>query len=60
MSAINVLPATHLTKATDHIADMIALNERLTTKGFTYETDHALYFDTSKDAEYGKLSAKII
>ena len=58
MSAVNVLPATHLTKATDHIAEMIALNEKLTANGFTYETDQALYFDTSKDAEYGKLSGQ--
>lgn len=56
MEAVGVLPPVIEPKATDHIAQMIALSERLVEKGFAYETDQALYFDTSKDSEYGKLS----
>jgi len=58
MRAVNVLPPTIEAKATDHIKEMIALNEQLLAKGFAYETDQALYFDTSKDAHYGELSGQ--
>lgn len=56
MKAINVLPPIHETKATEHISGMIALVEKLLEKGYAYETPHAIYFDVSKDPEYGKLS----
>jgi cysteinyl-tRNA synthetase len=42
-------------KATDHIAEQIALVERLEEKGFTYRTSDGVYFDTAKFADYGKL-----
>lgn len=58
MNAVNVLPATHETKATDHIKEMIALVETLLQKGFAYETSQAIYFDTAKDTQYGKLSGQ--
>jgi cysteinyl-tRNA synthetase len=59
MQAINVLPPNVAeAKATDHIAQMIALNEKLVVKGFAYETDQALYFDVSKDPHYGELSGQ--
>jgi cysteinyl-tRNA synthetase len=58
MDAVGVLRATHETKATDHIKEMIALVETLTQKGFAYETSQAIYFDTSKDEHYGKLSGQ--
>ncbi len=60
MKAIHVLPPTHETKATDHIKEMIALVEALLKKGFAYETTEAIYFDTSKDTHYGKLSGQNI
>lgn len=41
--------------ASDYISDQIELIRILSEKGFTYETDHGLYFDTSKFPEYGKL-----
>ncbi len=58
MEAVNVLPPTRETKATDHIKEMIELNQKLVEKGFAYETDQALYFDTSKDEKYGELSGQ--
>lgn len=56
MRAVNVLFPTIEPKATDHIPQMIALNEKLVEKGFAYETAQAVYFDVSKDAHYGELS----
>ncbi|MFZ4500211.1 MAG: cysteine--tRNA ligase [Minisyncoccia bacterium] len=58
MESVNVLPPTHETKATDHIKEMVELVEVLMAKGFAYETAEAIYFDVSKDAEYGKLSGQ--
>ena len=46
----------HMVRATDHIGDMVQLIERLTAKGFTYESDGSIYFRISKFPNYGKLS----
>lgn len=44
-------------RATDHIAEQIAQVQQLEAKGFTYQIDgDGIYFDTSKDAEYGQLA----
>jgi cysteinyl-tRNA synthetase len=45
-----------LPRATEHVAEMIALNQALEAKGYTYTTPEGLYFDTSRDPEYGKLA----
>lgn len=58
MDSVNVLRPTHTTKATDHIKEMISLIEKLIEKGFAYETDQAIYFNVSKDLDYGKLSGQ--
>lgn len=55
--ALNIIPANIYTKATDYIKEMIILIQRLVAKGFAYKTsDGSVYFDISKDKEYGKLS----
>ena len=41
--------------ATGHIAEQIELIKVLEQKGYTYKTDYGIYFDTSKDSDYGKL-----
>ncbi len=42
-------------KATDHIADMVALIERLEEKGFAYRADDSIYFRIGKFPKYGAL-----
>ena len=54
--ALHFTPPSVLAKATDHIQEQIALIKRLEEKGFTYVIDDGVYFDTSKLADYGKLS----
>lgn len=49
---LNCLEPTVLCKATDHIADQIALAQKLEKKGFTYQIEDGLYFDTSKFPRY--------
>ena len=43
-------------KATDHIAEQIAMIRTLDAKGFAYRTSDGLYFDTAKDPHYGELA----
>jgi|688.fasta_scaffold09344_5 cysteinyl-tRNA synthetase len=41
--------------ASDHIQEQIELIQNLEEKGYTYLTDYGVYFDISKDTDYGKL-----
>lgn len=52
---LNILLPHQLPKASEHIAEQIELIKILEEKGFTYETSDGIYFDTSKDPNYGKL-----
>jgi cysteinyl-tRNA synthetase len=45
-------------KATDHVAEMIALIERLVAGGYAYVVDGDVYFEVRRFPEYGKLSGK--
>ncbi len=60
MREVNVLAPTIISKATEHVPQMIALVEKLIAKGFAYETAHAVYFDTATDPHYGELSGQKI
>ncbi|HUT02129.1 MAG TPA: cysteine--tRNA ligase [Phycisphaerae bacterium] len=57
LKRLNILEPDVWCKATDHIAQQIAMVERLQEKGYTYviESD-GVYFDTSKLPDYGKLA----
>lgn len=57
-SDLNLIPPTVMPKATDHIAEQIALIKELEGKGFTYKISDGIYFDTSKFSGYGKLSGQ--
>lgn len=54
--ALNILPPTHYTKATEYIPEQIELINCLDKKGYTYVTSDGVYFDTSKLKDYGKLA----
>jgi cysteinyl-tRNA synthetase len=45
-----------LSKATEHIDDMVHAIEELDKKGHTYSTDGSVYFKISSFPQYGKLS----
>lgn len=55
MEALNVNPPNIVCKATEHIKEQIELIEKLFKNGYAYDTEEAVYFDTSKFADYGKL-----
>ncbi|MDM8538041.1 cysteine--tRNA ligase [Desulfobacterales bacterium HSG17] len=56
MKSLNLLDPDIWCKATDTIAEQIALIQTLEEKGFTYQIKDGIYFDTSKFKEYTKLS----
>ena len=58
MQALGVLPPSVAPKATDHVAGMIALIERLVMKGVAYVVDGDVYFEIRRFPPYGKLSGK--
>lgn len=41
--------------ASDHIKESVEMIQSLIDKGFGYKTSDGIYFDTSKDSNYGKL-----
>jgi cysteinyl-tRNA synthetase len=56
MDALGLERPEHLIRATDHIADMVALVERLRGLTFTYLSDGSIYYRIAKFPAYGKLS----
>ncbi len=60
MGALNCLPPTVEPKATEHIAQMIALIERLIAGGFAYAAEGHVLFRVQKDANYGNLSRRSV
>jgi cysteinyl-tRNA synthetase len=53
---LNVLRPDVVCKATEHIADMIALIKKIEANGFTYQAGGNLYFDIAKFPVYGELA----
>jgi cysteinyl-tRNA synthetase len=56
LEALGVDGIDHMPRATEHIAEIIAINQGLIDKGFAYESGGDVYFDVTRAAEYGKLS----
>ncbi len=55
LKKLNVIGIDQFPKATDHIPGMIAMMDRLIQKGYAYAAGGDVYFDVSKDHDYGKL-----
>jgi cysteinyl-tRNA synthetase len=53
---LNIIFPNVFCKATDNIPEQIEMIKTLEKKGFTYKTTDGIYFDTSKVADYTKLS----
>lgn len=52
MERLNLVTPQHITKATDYIPQQLDLVRRLKEKGYTYQIDDGIYFDTSKFPTY--------
>jgi cysteinyl-tRNA synthetase len=55
LELLNIKKPHVLPKASEHIAEDIAVIEKLEKKGLTYAIADGIYFDTSKTDDYGKL-----
>ncbi len=55
---LNVIYPNVFCKATDNIKEQIELILKLEEKGYIYKTSDGVYFDTSKVADYTKLSGQ--
>ena len=53
--ALNCTRPTVISRATQHIKEMIALVKTLEDKGYTYRTSDGIYYDTSKFDRYDAL-----
>jgi cysteinyl-tRNA synthetase len=58
--ALGIKPPHHQPRATEFMAEIIALIEELIKRGYAYEVEGDVYFDTAKLPEYGSLSGKRI
>ena len=57
---LNILPAHVFPRATDHIAEMIAMVQGLEAKGIAYDVNGNVYFDIKRFPGYGKLSGNLL
>jgi len=58
MGALNALPPTVEPRATEHIAQMIAMIDALVAAGHAYVADGHVLFAVSSMADYGRLSGR--
>jgi cysteinyl-tRNA synthetase len=58
MGRLGVRPASIEPKATEHMADIVRLTERLIEKGLAYQVDGDVYFEVAKFPDYGRLSKR--
>lgn len=57
---LNVEPATHHPRVTEEMDEIIEMIKVLIDKGFAYEVEGTVYFDTQAFDGYGKLSKKVL
>lgn len=57
-AALGIKAPTHQPKATEVMDEIIALIDALVQKGYAYEVEGDVYFDTAALPEYGSLSGK--
>src|SRR6185503_5858939 len=58
LEVMNILRPQIQPLASGHIIEQIEMIKVLIAKGFAYEVGGNVYFDISKDSEYGKLSGR--
>ncbi|MBS0281866.1 MAG: cysteine--tRNA ligase, partial [Proteobacteria bacterium] len=58
VGALGCLTPTVTPRATEHIAEMVAIIEQLIAAGHAYAADGHALFDVSSKADYGKLSRR--
>jgi len=60
LAVLGVESIDEMPKATEHIGTIIAFIEGLIAKGYAYASDGDVYFDVTRDADYGKLTNRSV
>jgi cysteinyl-tRNA synthetase len=60
LACLGVESIDAMPKATEHIGTIIAFIEGLIAKGCAYASDGDVYFDVTRDADYGKLTNRSV
>ncbi|MCF6471660.1 cysteine--tRNA ligase [Nonomuraea sp. MG754425] len=60
LAELNVLPHTHSPRASDYVPQMIDFIKVLEERGFTYQVESGVYFDTGRSKDYGLLALKAL
>ena len=55
LKKLQVTTIDHFPRATHHIGEILSMIQSLIDKGFAYASSGDVYFDVSKDEDYGKL-----
>ena len=56
MEALNIMPADHYPKATEHIPEMVEMVQSLIEDGYAYVRDRSVYFSIDRFPKYGELA----
>ncbi|MBI5762351.1 MAG: cysteine--tRNA ligase [Planctomycetes bacterium] len=56
MHALGVRTIDHMPRASEHIPEIITQIQQLIAKGHAYAVEGDVYFDVTRDSDYGKLS----
>jgi cysteinyl-tRNA synthetase len=60
LTALGVDQIDHFPRATDCMDEIIEITQRLIDRGFAYASAGDVYFDVTKDPQYGKLSNRTL
>jgi cysteinyl-tRNA synthetase len=60
LSALGVDSVDHFPRATECMGEIIEITQSLIDRGFAYASDGDVYFDVTKDPQYGKLSNRTL
>jgi cysteinyl-tRNA synthetase len=60
LATLGVTGIDEMPKATEHIGTIIAFIEGLIAKGCAYASDGDVYFDVTRDSDYGKLTNRSV
>jgi cysteinyl-tRNA synthetase len=60
LATLGVTGIDQMPKATEHIGTIIAFIEGLVAKGCAYASDGDVYFDVTRDPDYGKLTNRTV
>ena len=59
-AALHILPADVFPRATDHIAEMLAMTQTLLERGYAYEVKGNVFFSVGSFPGYGRLSGNLL